>query len=176
MDEKAIELLRKNIENLSIPLDEEKLKSTNKNNKKNNNKNQSKKNDLIEKSFNEIYEIYNNDNEYKQKCEEKERIKALKPSCYEFIQINGSLNREKSFKKEKYKINECIKILEKNNHKSRQESIYEDDFSSSDSYDSELFNLIGTAPKDFRFKTRQDLKENEENLLEIMRVINLNQK
>ena len=175
MEPKIIELLRKNIENLTIPINcmskkEEKLKPPQINKK------EKKINDLIEKGFKEIFEIYDNDKEYKKKLEEKKRIKNLKPSSSQSIKINGNLSKEKSFMKKKFHINECFEILEKNNHHSRHESIYEDDFSSSDSYDSELFNLSGTAPKDFRLRTKRDLKENENNLMEIIRVINLSLK
>ena len=67
-------------------------------------------------------------------------------------------------------------MLDRNNHSSRQESKYEDDFSSSDSYDSELFTLNQGAAKNFKFKTNEDIDENKENLKEIMRVLSLSQK
>ena len=34
--------------------------------------------DILEKNFDEIYEIYNNDIKYKKELKEKERIEALK--------------------------------------------------------------------------------------------------
>ena len=170
-----IEFLRKRIENLSIPINynpiNEKKKSHSKNKKKENKK---KQNYIIDKKFNEIYELYNNDIEYKIDLREKERQKSLKQSHIASIQCDG-LNQKKKFLEPKFNLNSFIKILEKNDHHSRHESKYEDDFSSSDSYDSDLFKFNQQAPKKFKFKNRSDIYNNKENLAEIMRVLSLSQ-
>ena len=187
-----IEFIRRHIENLSFPLkisseeekEEEKEKEKEKNIKSkykinNNNKNKSKEKkekELINKNFDEIYEIYNNDKEYKKECEIKERIKSLKSSKIASFQYNGKLSQEKKFMNKKFNLKDFMKILDKNEHQSRNETVFEDDFSSSDSYDSDLFYLNKKVPKDYKIRTKEDLIENEDNLLEIMRVLNLNQK
>ena len=65
--------------------------------------------------------------------------------------------------------------MEKNDHHSRHESKYEDDFSSSDSYDSDLFKLNQEVPRNFKFKTKSDIANHKENLTEVMRVLSLSQ-
>ena len=182
-----IEFLRKRIENLSIPINysskEEKKYTPKKQKKKSlttkidiNKKEREKEIDILEKNFDEIYEIYNNDIEYKKELKEKERRKALKTNHIESIQFKGKIKQEKKILDLKFNINNFNKMLDRNNHSSRQESKYEDDFSSSDSYDSELFTLNQSAAKNFKFKTNEDIDENKENLKEIMRVLSLSQK
>ena len=167
-----IEDLRKQIENLSIPIDKTKIKKKGiKDKVKENDKEKKLNDDLINKNFDEIYDLYNNDKEYKQKKEEEERLKNIKISFVGSINIKGKLNQEKKLKSQKFDFYECMDILEKNDHHGRHETNYEEDFSSSDSYDSDLFNLNQTAPKNFKFKTKGDLKNNQENLLEIVRVL-----
>ena len=89
--------------------------------------------------------------------------------------MENKVKKKKSMN-QRFNIKDFFTILEKNNHQSRNETVYEDDFSSSDSYDSELFNLSKKVPKNYKNKTKENLNENEDNLLEIMRVLNLNQK
>ena len=165
-----IEDLRKQIENLSMPIDKTKVKKKGIKDKENN-KEKIFNDDLINKNFDEIYDLYNNDKEYKQKNEEEERLKNIKTSFVGSIYIKGKLNQEKKFKSQKFDFYECMDILEKNDHHGRHETNYEEDFSSSDSYDSDLFNLNQIAPTNFKFKTKGDLTNNQENLLEIVKVL-----
>ena len=170
-----IEFLRKRIENLSIPINYNPKNEKKRNNSKNNKKDNIKKHDdILEKSFNEIYELYSNDIEYKIELREKERKKALKQNHVASIQCNG-LNQQKKYLEPKFNVNNFMKMVEKNGHHSRKESKFEDDFSSSDSYDSDLFKLNQKVPKNFKFKRSNDIKNNKENLTEIMRVLSLSQ-
>ena len=172
---KQIENIRKQIENLIIPDDKKKSKK----NKKEkdvliSDKDKDKEkdiNDNINKKFDELYDLFNNDKEYKKRLKEKERLDSMKISNTDSIYIKGKLNQEKIVKSKTLKFIDCIEILEKNEHQGRHEANFEDDFSSSDSYDSDLFTLNDKVPKNFKFKTKEDLKENEQNLLEIVRVL-----
>ena len=179
-----IEFLRKHIENLCLPIDynskSEKYEKTavkqSEIKNKNNYKIGKKEEDLIDKNFNEIYELYNNDKEYKKKKEGKKRLKALKISHIISFQCSARKNQNKIvIPKKKFVIKEYTKILEKNQHKARNETKFEDDFSSSDSYDSELFSFENTIPKNFTIKKKKDLLQNEDNLIKFMKFFQLNQ-
>ena len=178
-----IEFIRIHIENLSFPIYSEQKEKNLLKNKTNNKKKQKKQKqekeedkDLIDKNFNEIYELYNNDIEYKKELEKIERLKSLKISKIDSFQCRGKASEETKFINLKFNIKDCSKIFEKNNHHTRNETIYEDDFSSSDSYESDLFDFKKKVPKNPRLKTKQDFYDNEDNLMEIMKVLNLNQK
>ena len=168
---KQIENIRKQIENLVFP------KENNKKNKKVikeiNIFNEEKKDttDDINKKFDEIYDLFNNDKEYKKKIKEEERLKKIKISNIDSFYLKGKFNKEKIVNSKKFEFYDCINVLEKNNHQGRNETNYEEDFSSSDSYDSDLYTLKNRAPKNFKFKTKDDIKNNEGNLLEIIRVL-----
>ncbi len=86
------------------------------------------------------------------------------------IYLKKNQKKRNTFKK--FDFYDCLSILEKNNHKGRHETAFEEDFSSSDSYDSDFFSLKKKAPKKLKLKSRKDLKDNEDNFLEIIRVLN----
>lgn len=183
-----IEFLRKNIETLSLPLSENNS-IINKNSKISKNKNKYKNNILleekndedekknhineIEKNFDEIYQLYNNDKKYKLELEEKERNKLLKSTHLNSIQLNGKNYLKEKIIPPKLDVNESYKIIEKNNHQGRHETNYEDDFSSSDSYESEFFTIKRKIPKHFKLRKKEDLIENKDNIIEIVRVLKL---
>ena len=174
-----IEYLRLRIENLSIPINKSKKNEINSTNSKNNKiqEEDDENNEKIKKReqlFNEIYELYENDIEYKKKIKEKERLKALDIEKSDDFYIEKK--NEKKYMEYKFKIKPFKELLDKNNHKSKLESKYEEDFSSSDSYDSDLFDLKEKAPKNFKFKTKEDIYENKGNLEAIMKTLSLSQK
>ena len=180
---KAIEILRENIESLTIPISNFSLNDKNQSPKdKINNKYKEIKdekrniiNNEIEKDFNEIYNLYANDKEYKKKQEEKERNKLLKITHFESHQILGDkYYREKKVLKPSYDFEESLELLERNNHERRKETRYEDDFSSSDSYESDLFEINTKVPKNFKLKTKKDYDKAQNNIKEIVKVLKLN--
>ena len=192
-----IEFLRKNIENLSFSREEinDTISNGNKLNKKNiiiynktgkkifidedeeNKKNNINKNNTknfedkkkkISKIFDDIYDnIYSKDIKYFF----NERIKKFKEVHYDSIECQAGYFKKK--KKHKFNINECLDIINSNGHQSRYEAIFEDEFISSDSYDTELFNLKKTVKKEFEIKTNKHLAENKDNLNEIMKVLKI---
>ena len=174
-----IEYLRLRIENLSIPINKSKKIEINSTNSKNNKiqEEDDENNEKIKKReqlFNEIYELYDNDIEYKKKIKEKERLKTLDIEKSDDFYIDKK--NEKKYMEYKFKIKPFKELLDKNNHKSKQESKYEEDFSSSDSYDSDLFDFKEKATKNFKFKTKEDIYENKGNLEAIMKTLSLSQK
>ena len=195
--QEEIEFLRKNIENLSFSREEinDTISNGNKLNKKNiiiynktgkkifidedeeNKKNNINKNNTknfedkkkkISKIFDDIYDnIYSKDIKYFF----NERIKKFKEVHYDSIECQAGYFKKK--KKHKFNINECLDIINSNGHQSRYEAIFEDEFISSDSYDTELFNLKKTVKKEFEIKTNKHLAENKDNLNEIMKVLRI---
>ena len=195
--QEEIEFLRKNIENLSFSREEinDTISNGNKLNKKNiiiynktgkkifidedeeNKKNNINKNNTknfedkkkkISKIFDDIYDnIYSKDIKYFF----NERIKKFKEVHYDSIECQAGYFKKK--KKHKFNINECLDIINSNGHQSRYEAIFEDEFISSDSYDTELFNLKKTVKKEFEIKTNKHLAENKDNLNEIMKVLKI---
>ena len=177
-----IDYLRKRIENLTIPINKsQKNENKSVDNLKIKNKYEEDYDIKIKKReelFNEIYELYDKDIEYKKNLKEKERLKTLKKDKIDSFIYDGKLNKKKGKKllEYKYNIDTFKEILNKNEHKSKKETKYEDDFSSSDSYDSSLINLNQNIPKNFKLKTKKDIKENENNFKEIMKLLSLTQK
>ena len=55
----------------------------------------------------------------------------------------------------------------------RYEAEYEDEFISSDSYDTDLINIKNKVNKNYIIKTKQSLIDNKDNLIEINKVIKL---
>ena len=191
--QEEIEFLRKNIENLSFSKDEinDTMSNGNKLNKKNiiyNKKGKkifiedSEENDIYEntsdnflqkkleisKIFDDIYDnIYSKDINYFF----NERIKKFKEVHYDSIECQAGYFKKK--KKHKFNINECLDMINSNGHQSRYEAIFEDEFISSDSYDTELFALKRNVKKEFEIKTNKHLAENKDNLNEIMKVLKI---
>ena len=56
---------------------------------------------------------------------------------------------------------------------SRYEPVYEDEFISSDSYDTDLIDLKGIVNKKTKINTTEKLNENKENLKSIFRVLKI---
>ena len=191
--QEEIEFLRKNIENLSFSRDElnDTMSNGNKLNKKNIIYNKtgkkifiedSEENDIYEntsdnflqkkleisKIFDDIYDnIYSKDINYFF----NERIKKFKEVHYDSIECQAGYFKKK--KKHKFNINECLDMINSNGHQSRYEAIFEDEFISSDSYDTELFALKKNIKKEFEIKTNKHLAENKDNLNEIMKVLKI---
>ena len=191
--QEEIEFLRKNIENLSFSRDEinDTMSNGNKLNKKNIIYNKtgkkifiedSEENDIYEntsdnflhkkleisKIFDDIYDnIYSKDINYFF----NERIKKFKEVHYDSIECQAGYFKKK--KKHKFNINECLDMINSNGHQSRYEAIFEDEFISSDSYDTELFALKKNVKKEFEIKTNKHLAENKDNLNEIMKVLKI---
>ena len=191
--QEEIEFLRKNIENLSFSKDEinDTMSNGNKLNKKNIIYNKTGKKIFIEDSEeNDIYEN-TSDNFLKKKLEISkifddiydniyskdinyffnERIKKFKEVHYDSIECQAGYFKKK--KKHKFNINECLDMINSNGHQSRYEAIFEDEFISSDSYDTELFALKKNVKKEFEIKTNKHLAENKDNLNEIMKVLKI---
>ena len=191
--QEEIEFLRKNIENLSFSKDEinDTMSNGNKLNKKNIIYNKTGKKIFIEDSEeNEIYEN-TSDNFLQKKLEISkifddiydniyskdinyffnERIKKFKEVHYDSIECQAGYFKKK--KKHKFNINECLDMINSNGHQSRYEAIFEDEFISSDSYDTELFALKKNVKKEFEIKTNKHLAENKDNLNEIMKVLKI---
>ncbi len=191
--QEEIEFLRKNIENLSFSRDEinDTMSNGNKLNKKNIIYNKTGKKIFIEDSEeNEIYEN-TSDNFLQKKLEISkifddiydniyskdinyffnERIKKFKEVHYDSIECQAGYFKKK--KKHKFNINECLDMINSNGHQSRYEAIFEDEFISSDSYDTELFALKKNVKKEFEIKTNKHLAENKDNLNEIMKVLKI---
>jgi len=180
-----IEFLRKDIENLTIPISNSPMNNNKKpNSPKNkinnkyeeiNEEEQDKNNNEIEKEFNEIYNLYANDKEYKLQQEEKERNKLLKITHFESHQILGNnYYRENNILNQKLDLKQSLELIERNNHKGRKMANFEEDFSSSDSYESEFFEIKKKVPRDFKLKTNEDFKEAQDNIKEIVKVLELN--
>ena len=179
-----IEILRQNIENLTIPISNSfmNVKKTKSPKDKINNKNKEIKdekqnniNNEIEKDFNEIYNLYANDKQYKIEQEKKERNKLLKITNFESHQFLGDkYYREKKKLNQSYDFKESLELFDRNNHKRRKETRYEDDFSSSDSYESDLFEINTKVPKNFKLKTKKDFDKAQNNIKEIVKVSKLN--
>ena len=191
--QEEIEFLRKNIENISFSKDEinDTMSNGNKLNKKNIIYNKtgkkifiedSEENDIYEntsdnflqkkleisKIFDDIYDnIYSKDINYFF----NERIKKFKEVHYDSIECQAGYFKKK--KKHKFNINECLDMINSNGHQSRYEAIFEDEFISSDSYDTELFALKKNVKKEFEIKTNKHLAENKDNLNEIMKVLKI---
>ena len=191
--QEEIEFLRKNIENLSFSRDEinDTMSNGNKLNKKNIIYNKTGKKIFIEDSeenniyentsdnflqkkleiskiFDDIYDnIYSKDINYFF----NERIKKFKEVHYDSIECQAGYFKKK--KKHKFNINECLDMINSNGHQSRYEAIFEDEFISSDSYDTELFALKKNVKKEFEIKTNKHLAENKDNLNEIMKVLKI---
>ena len=191
--QEEIEFLRKNIENLSFSRDEinDTMSNGNKLNKKNIIYNKtgkkifiedSEENDIYEntsdnflhkkleisKIFDDIYDnIYSKDINYFF----NERIKKFKEVHYDSIECQAGYFKKK--KKHKFNINECLDMINSNGHQSRYEAIFEDEFISSDSYDTELFALKKNVKKELEIKTNKHLAENKDNLNEIMKVLKI---
>ena len=191
--QEEIEFLRKNIENLSFSKDEinDTMSNGNKLNKKNIIYNKtgkkifiedSEENDIYEntsdnflqkkleisKIFDDVYDnIYSKDINYFF----NERIKKFKEVHYDSIECQAGYFKKK--KKHKFNINECLDMINSNGHQSRYEAIFEDEFISSDSYDTELFALKKNVKKEFEIKTNKHLAENKDNLNEIMKVLKI---
>jgi hypothetical protein len=191
--QEEIEFLRKNIENLSFSKDEinDTMSNGNKLNKKNIIYNKtgkkifiedSEENDIYEntsdnflqkkleisKIFDDIYDnIYSKDINYFF----NKRVKKFKEVHYDSIECCAGYYQKK--KKHKFNINECLDMINSNGHQSRYEAIFEDEFISSDSYDTELFNLKKPVKKEFEIKTNKNLADNKDNLNEIMKVLKL---
>ena len=90
-----------------------------------------------------------------------------------YIQIkNKNKNKKRKELVPKFSFETLNYYLEKNQHHSRKESKFEDSFSSSDSYDTSLFNLKEEVPKNFKF-TQNNIKDHIDNLNEIIRVFSL---
>ena len=191
--QEEIEFLRKNIENLSFSRDEinDTMSNGNKLNKKNIIYNKTGKKIFIEDSDeNDIYEN-TSDNFLQKKIEISkifddiydniyskdinyffnERIKKFKEVHYDSIECQAGYFKKK--KKHKFNINECLDMINSNGHQSRYEAIFEDEFISSDSYDTELFALKKNVKKEFEIKTNKHLAENKDNLNEIMKVLKI---
>ena len=194
--QEEIEFLRKNIENLSFSREDinDTMSNGNKLNKKkiiynktgkkifieddeendgidiyiNNSSDFEEKKIKINKIFDDIYEnIYSKDIKYFF----NERVKKFKEVHYDSIECQAGYFQKK--KKHKFNINECLDMINSNGHQSRYEAIFEDEFISSDSYDTELFNLKKNVKKDFEIKTNKHLAENKDNLNEIMKVLKI---
>ena len=191
--QEEIEFLRKNIENLSFSKDEinDTMSNGNKLNKKNIIYNKTGKKIFIEDSEeNDIYEN-TSDNFLQKKLEISKifddiydniyskdinyffngRIKKFKEVHYDSIECQAGYFKKK--KKHKFNINECLDMINSNGHQSRYEAIFEDEFISSDSYDTELFALKKNVKKEFEIKTNKHLAENKDNLNEIMKVLKI---
>ena len=122
----------------------------------------------ISKIFDEIYDnIYSKDINYFF----REKIKEFKEVHYDSIECHAGYFQKK--KKHKFNINECLDLIDSNGHQSRYEAMFEDEFISSDSYDTELFNLKKPVKKEFEIKTNKNLADNKDNLNEIMKVLKL---
>jgi hypothetical protein len=76
--------------------------------------------------------------------------------------------------KQSYDFKESLELLDRNNHEGRKETRYEDDFSSSDSYESDLFEINTKVPKNFKLKTKKDFDKAQNNIKEIVKVLKLN--
>ena len=187
--QEEIEFLRKNIENLSFSKQNKKnekidynktgkkiiINDNDEDNDKNNDncdiknsKNFKEKKIHISKIFDDIYDnIYSKDIKYFF----NERIKKFQEVHYDSIECRAGYFQKK--KRHKFNINECLDSINANGHQSRYEAIFEDEFISSDSYDTELFNLKKNVKKEFEIKTNKNLAENKDNLNEIMKVLKI---
>ena len=184
--QEEIEFLRKNIENLSFSKQNKKNEKIYNNTGKkiiiddndedndknncniNNSKNFKEKKIHISKIFDDIYDnIYSKDIKYFF----NERIKKFQEVHYDSIECRAGYFQKK--KRHKFNINECLDSINANGHQSRYEAIFEDEFISSDSYDTELFNLKKNVKKEFEIKTNKNLAENKDNLNEIMKVLKI---
>lgn len=191
-----IEFLRKNIEEISLPLEDNNIqeikpnKKKNKKNKKKTNKKiisddeddnkeykleKLKKEQMYEKqkkqidlNFDDVYNnIYIKDSKYFL----DQKAKQFKEVHYDSIECKAVYFPKK--KKNKFDINECYKIIDSNEHQSRFEAEFEDEFVSSDSYDTELFNLKTKVGKEYKLKTKDNLLESRDNINEIIKVIKI---
>jgi len=172
--EKEIEYIRKEIENISMPIISDKNKSLRIDTNKKSFKERIIDNEREEKlnnDFNAIYELYNNDEEYKRKIKKLSQLKKLTPVRLNSIECGGNKNLNLANKPEKFKIRKCIEIIGNSNHHARNEANFEDDFSSSDSYDSNLFPLEKKAPKNFKFRSTNVLEKHRGNLNIIVSVL-----
>ena len=184
--QEEIEFLRKNIENLSFSIQKKKhekiynntgkkiiIDDNDEDNDKNNcsiknSKNFKEKKIHISKIFDDIYDnIYSKDIKYFF----NERIKKFQEVHYDSIECRAGYFQKK--KRHKFNINECLDTINANGHQSRYEAIFEDEFISSDSYDTELFNLKKNVKKEFEIKSNKNLAENKDNLNEIMKVLKI---
>ena len=172
--EEEIKELQKNIANLILPFED--FNNNNKNSfkklsvKRESSSNKGKKNSInleIENKFDELYKIFTNDKIYKLKCELEKRKQSLKRDDVIKIHYTGIT---KKFD-EDFNIKECYEIFKENNHRKRNETTFVEDFISSDSYDSDLFDLPKTPKKNFEFKTKKDLLDNKDNLIHIAKVL-----
>jgi hypothetical protein len=193
-----IEILRKNVEELSLPFDDNINKEENKKNKKEKNLNVSRKKIITdnedddedyyemnkikeskgelfkqkkifyEKQFDDVFDnIYKKDKKYFY----DQRIKNFQEVHFDSIECKAGYYQKK--RKNRFNLKECLDIINENDHQSRNETIFEDEFVSSDSYDTDLFNLKTKVGKNFEIKTRNNFTENKENLNEIMKVLKI---
>ena len=104
------------------------------------------------------------------KYKEDTKENKLKIFHVAFIQIKNKIKYKP--KQLKFSPENLQYYLQLNNHQSRKETKFEDDFSSSDSYDCSLFKLTGKIPRKYKL-TKDNYKDNINNLTEIMRVLSL---
>ena len=125
------------------------------------------KKEQIEKTFDEAYNIYQKDIKYF--CDQ--RAKEFKEIHYDSFEYKAMYFPKR--KKNRFDFNEIFDEIEKNGHQSRYEAPNEEDFISSDSYDTDLIDLKTNVNKNYKIKTRQNLMDNKDNLNEIVRVIKI---
>ena len=197
-----IEILRKNVEELSLPFDDNINKEENKKKiKKQQNLNNTQKKIItdddddeddddyyeinkikktkeeelfkqkkifFEKQFDDVFDnIYKKDKKYFY----EQRIKNFQEVHFDSIECKANYYQKK--RKNRFNLKECLDIINENDHQSRNETIFEDEFVSSDSYDTDLFNLKTKVGKNFEIKTRNNFTENKENLNEIIKVLKI---
>ena len=190
-----IEFLRKNVEELILSSDDNISKEKNKKNEKNLNLSQKKiitdeddddkyyeinkkkeskgelfkqKKIFYEKQFDDVFDnIYKKDKKYFY----DQRVKNFQEVHFDSIECKAGYYQKK--RKNRFNLKECLDIINENEHQSRNETIFEDEFVSSDSYDTDLFNLKTKVGKNFEIKTRNNFSENKENLNEIMKVLKI---
>ena len=95
------------------------------------------------------------------------KFKEIHYDSFEYKAINVPKNKSKlTFK-------EMFEEIQNYGHQSRYEAPNEEDFISSDSYDTDLIDLKTEVGKNYKIKTKENLKNNKENLREIVRVIKI---
>lgn len=122
----------------------------------------------VDKNFENVYNnIYCKDLKYYF----KKKTRLYKEVHYDSIEYRPVFFPKK--KKYKFDFNDIYDTIERNDHQMRYEAEYEDEFISSDSYDTDLINIKNKVNKNYIIKTKQSLIDNKDNLIEINKVIKL---
>lgn len=129
----------------------------------------------INEEFENLYKSIKNDKEYNSSIKEKERNKCLVPYKCINLKINKKFDFFKEFYEDKFNLKEFVDVIKKNNHHKRNNPKFEDDFSSSDSYETEFFKIEKKIKRKFKIKSEKDIIKNIKNLKEIMKVVKLSQ-